>query len=84
MFKWFKKKETELKGEKQHTIVRCGITPTYIEELNANEVFVFGSNLQGIHGSGAAQVARECFGAIMGRGVGLQGQSYAIPICKVE
>ena len=49
MFKWFNKKETELKGEKQHTIVRCGITPTYIEELNANEVFVFGSNLQGIH-----------------------------------
>lgn len=79
MFKWFNKKETELKGEKQHTIVRCGITPTYIEELNANEVFVFGSNLQGIHGSGAARVARECFGAIMGRGVGLQGQSYAIP-----
>lgn len=40
---------------------------------------MFGSNLQGIHGGGAARIARECFGAIMGQGVGLQGQSYAIP-----
>lgn len=79
MFKWFKKKETEFKREKQRIIVRCGITPTYIEKLNANEVFVFGSNLQGIHGGGAARIARECFGAIVGQGVGLQGQSYAIP-----
>jgi hypothetical protein len=43
------------------------------------EIFVFGSNLQGLHLAGAARVAREKFGAIMGQGNGLQGQSYAIP-----
>jgi len=43
------------------------------------EVFVFGSNLAGIHGAGAAKVAVEKFGAIYGRGFGLQEQSYAIP-----
>lgn len=54
-------------------------TPENITSLKNNEVFVFGSNLAGIHASGAARVARECFGAIMGIGVGMQGQSYAIP-----
>ena len=44
-----------------------------------NEIFVFGSNLGGMHGGGAARTARLYFGAIMGQGVGLQGQSYAIP-----
>ena len=39
----------------------------------------FGSNLQGMHGGGAARVAVSKFGAIMGQGVGIQGQSYAIP-----
>jgi len=53
--------------------------PRFITELASNEIFVFGSNLQGAHGGGAARVARERFGAIMGQGVGLQGQSYAIP-----
>jgi hypothetical protein len=43
------------------------------------EVFVFGSNLQGIHGAGAAKTAAQEHGAIRGQGVGLQGQSYAIP-----
>jgi hypothetical protein len=42
-------------------------------------VFVFGSNLEGYHGGGAALVAYQKFGAIMRQGVGLQGQSYAIP-----
>jgi len=42
-------------------------------------IFVFGSNLAGHHGAGAARAAIEEHGAIMGRGVGLQGQSYAIP-----
>ena len=44
-----------------------------------NEIFVFGSNLRGMHGGGAAYIAYRKFGAIMGQGVGLQGQSYAIP-----
>ncbi len=55
------------------------ITPSWIDHLENNEIFVFGSNLQGMHGGGAARVARLHFGAIMGQGVGLQGQSYAIP-----
>ena len=55
------------------------ITPEYIRDLQSNEIFVFGSNLQGAHGGGAARLAYERFGAVMGQGVGLQGQSYAIP-----
>ena len=54
-------------------------TPEWITELKPNEIFVFGSNLAGMHGGGAARVAMERFGAIWGQGVGLQGQSYAIP-----
>lgn len=54
-------------------------TPDKISELKNNEIFVFGSNLQGAHGGGAARVALNNFGAIWGQGVGLQGQSYAIP-----
>ena len=54
-------------------------TPEFITELQPGEIFVFGSNLQGMHGGGAARVAYRNFGAIMGKGVGLQGQSYAIP-----
>ncbi|MBO7566288.1 MAG: hypothetical protein J6T60_04240 [Bacteroidales bacterium] len=55
------------------------ITPNHISQLAANEVFVFGSNLDGHHYGGAARIAEEKFGAIFGQGVGLQGQSYAIP-----
>ena len=55
------------------------ITPEYITQLSAGEIFVFGSNLGGRHGGGAARAALEKFGAIWGQGVGLQGQSYAIP-----
>ena len=55
------------------------IAPAKISKLKANEIFVFGSNLQGMHGGGAARAAVDRFGAIMGQGVGLQGQSYAIP-----
>ena len=54
-------------------------TPDFISELKENEIFVFGSNLSGFHGGGAAAVAREKFGAVWGKGVGLQGNSYAIP-----
>jgi len=42
-------------------------------------IFVFGSNLAGRHGKGAALYARQHHGAIAGCGIGLQGQSYAIP-----
>lgn len=43
------------------------------------EILVFGSNLSGIHGAGAARYARLHHGAIMGQGIGLQGSSYALP-----
>lgn len=42
-------------------------------------IFVFGSNLAGRHGKGAALHARQHFGAVYGQGEGLQGRSYAIP-----
>lgn len=54
-------------------------TPGMITRLNENEIFVFGSNLAGAHGGGAARIAYERFGAVWGEGVGLQGQTYAIP-----
>ncbi|MBE6226920.1 MAG: hypothetical protein E7121_07525 [Bacteroidales bacterium] len=54
-------------------------TPEMITELKENEIFVFGSNLAGAHGGGAARVAYNKFGAVWGQGVGLQGQSYGIP-----
>lgn len=54
-------------------------TPEMIRHLNENEIFVFGSNLAGMHGGGAALAAVRFFGAVIGQGVGLQGQSYAIP-----
>lgn len=54
-------------------------TPEMISELKDNEIFVFGSNLGGFHGGGAARAALNRFGAVWGQGVGLQGRSYAIP-----
>ena len=55
------------------------ISPDTIDNLEDNEIFVFGSNLAGNHGAGAAATAMDNFGAIWGNGVGMQGQSYAIP-----
>ena len=60
-------------------IGRPDYTPNYLTELKPDEVFVFGSNLAGMHGGGAARVAFQRFGAVMGCGVGLRGRSYAIP-----
>lgn len=60
-------------------LIRPTFTPDAISELKADEVFVFGSNLHGHHGGGAARAAVKKFGAIWGQGVGFQGQSYAIP-----
>ena len=55
------------------------ITDDFITDLDPDEVFVFGSNLRGFHGGGAAAAAHMFFGAVWGQGVGMQGQSYAIP-----
>jgi len=54
------------------------VTPEKIDKLADNEVFVFGSNKAGKHIGGAARAAVKNFGAKMGQGDGLQGQSYAI------
>lgn len=54
-------------------------SPDFISHLNENEIFVFGSNLDGEHRGGAAKIAHNKFGAIWGQGVGLQGSTYAIP-----
>jgi len=54
-------------------------TPERITSLKENEIFVFGSNLAGAHGGGAARLAYERFGAVWGEGVGLHGHTYAIP-----
>lgn len=55
------------------------ITPDRVTSLQPDEIFVFGSNLAGMHGGGAARLDLQRFGAVWGQGVGLQGQSYAIP-----
>ncbi|MCH5329485.1 MAG: hypothetical protein J1E04_00875 [Alistipes sp.] len=55
-------------------------TPKNIQRLQRNEIFVFGSDLYGNHIRGAAELARKQFGAIQGQKVGIQGNSYAIPV----
>lgn len=61
------------------TDISARTSPGRIEQLAENEIFVFGSNLAGMHGGGAARLARIRWGAVMGQGVGLQGRTYAIP-----
>lgn len=55
------------------------ITNPHITTLKPNEIFVFGSNLSGMHGAGAARIAMDSFGAKLGVGVGFTGQCYAFP-----
>lgn len=59
-------------------------TPDNIETLQSNEIFVFGSNKEGMHIGGAASYAFDNFGAVWGQGEGLFGQSYAIPTMDDE
>ena len=65
--------------QEDNKAARPRFTPGRISTLRPDEVFVFGSNLKGMHGGGAALAAWRHFGARLGQGVGLQGQSYAIP-----
>ncbi len=58
---------------------RYTFTPDYIEDLHPSEVFVFGSNANGEHYGGAANLAFQRFGAVWGVGEGLRGNSYALP-----
>lgn len=55
------------------------ITPANISNLEEKEVFVFGSNIRGQHGGGAARFAYKHFGAEWGVGKGMTGQCYALP-----
>ena len=75
--------DLERKREKMRANARAyyakRITPEWVDRLEENEVFVFGSNERGFHQGGAAAHAVKCFGAIVGQGEGPQGQSYAIP-----
>lgn len=61
------------------TPLNAKYTPDNITVLGHRDIFVFGSNLAGRHGGGAARIALNRFGAIYGHGEGLQGNSYAIP-----
>ena len=54
------------------------VTSANIKVLKNNEIFVFGSNMQGVHTGGAACAAIK-WGAVMGQEKGLQGNTYAIP-----
>lgn len=54
------------------------ITSENITKLNENQIFVFGSNLSGRHGKGAAKTALG-WGAKWGQANGLQGRTYGIP-----
>ena len=58
--------------------VTCRFTPEVITELKPNEIFVFGSNWAGRHGKGAALQAVK-WGAKYGVGLGLEGQTFALP-----
>ena len=53
-------------------------TPENINSLAENQIFVFGSNLSGRHGKGAAKTALG-WGAKWGQSKGLQGRTYGIP-----
>jgi hypothetical protein len=59
--------------------MKAKLIESQITELKENEIFVFGSNLAGMHGGGAAKTAIDKFGAVYGKSIGLQGNSYAIP-----
>jgi len=60
------------------------VTPESIDRLEPNQVFVFGSNIEGHHAGGASYAAKMLFGAVEGQAEGLQGQSYAIPTVGIS
>lgn len=61
------------------TPLNATYTPEAITTLGETDIFVFGSNLAGSHGGGAARIAFDRFGAVWGEGQGLHGNTYAIP-----
>ena len=73
--------EEILKRKRQYAKEYYGqrVSPDHIDSLEENEVFVFGSNAEGLHGGEAAAHTMRRFGVTCGNGKGLQGQCYAIP-----
>lgn len=57
------------------------IDPNHNHTPDDPRIFVFGSNLKGIHGGGAAWYAHKKLGAEIGIGEGLTGRTYALPTC---
>lgn len=74
---WESKKERRRRYNKEY--YRFRMTPSRIDALEPNEIYVFGSRKDGFHNAGTAKIAEQYFGAKIGQGEGLQGQSYAIP-----
>lgn len=60
------------------------VASDHIATLGENEIFVFGSNIQGSHGGGAAWFAYKNLGAEWGVGEGLTGRCYALPTMEGE
>ncbi|WP_157142797.1 A1S_2505 family phage non-structural protein [Brachyspira pilosicoli] len=54
------------------------VSAKHIDKLEDDEVFVFGSNTEGMHARGAARMAMN-WGAVYGKDFGLQGKTFAIP-----
>lgn len=54
------------------------VSAKHIDKLEDDEVFVFGSNTEGMHAGGAARMAMN-WGAVYGKAFGLQGKTFAIP-----
>lgn len=77
---------TVLDTEVLKTVLDAGnrVSPWIIEELDEDEVFVFGSDERGIHDGRASLMAVDEFGAQQGICEGLSGNSYAIPTTKVN
>ena len=70
--------------ENRHIIDGHRVASDRIATLNEGEIFVFGSNIQGMHGGGAAWYANKNFGAEWGVGEGLTGRTYALPTMEGE
>ena len=73
-------------GQRMHTAdyfseekISKRVTPDPVVDLKDGEIFVFFTDADGRHESGAARLAVEKFGAVVGQQSGLQGRSYAIP-----
>ena len=65
--------------ENKHIINGRRVASDKISPLAPGEIFVFGSNMEGMHGGGAARYANKNFGAEWGVGEGLTGRTYALP-----